>query len=191
MEKETTTNSVQESSVSANPNEITYVGIDNGVSGSIGVVRQGHAVMLFMPTRSELSYTKNKRNITRIDWKRLRKLFSANLPLGTNEHGEGVVKVFLERPMVNPMRFQATSSALRAMEATLIVIEAFNLPLQYVDSKQWQKVMLPGGLKGSDVLKEASKDIGCRMFPNLSGAITKHGDADGLLMAEWARREKL
>jgi len=191
MEKETTVDATRESSVSSNPNEITYVGIDNGVSGSIGVARQGHAVMLFMPTRSELSYTKNKRNITRIDWKRLRELFSANLPLGTNEHGEGVVKVFLERPMVNPSRFQATSSALRAMEATLIVIEAFNLPLQYVDSKQWQKVMLPGGLKGSDVLKEASKDIGCRMFPNLSGAITKHGDADGLLMAEWARRERL
>ena len=191
MEKETITNSVQEGSVSSNLSEITYVGIDNGVSGSIGIVRQGHAVMLFMPTRSELSYTKNKRNITRIDWKRLRELFYTTLPRGTNEHGEGVVKVFLERPMVNPSRFQATSSALRAMEATLIVIEAFNLPLQYVDSKQWQKVMLPGGLKGSDVLKEASKDIGCRMFPNLSGAITKHGDADGLLMAEWARRERL
>lgn len=173
--------------------EVIYVGIDNGVSGSIGIIRQGTARMLFMPTRSELSYTKEKRNITRVDWKLLRDLIHSSLPLAANVDGtpQACIKVFLERPMVNPMRFQATASALRAMEATLIVLEAFKLPLQYVDSRQWQKVMLPGGLKGADQLKKASHDIGCRMFPNLSGAIDKHGDADGLLLAEWARRERL
>jgi len=168
------------------------MGIDNGVSGSIGIIRQGRAAMLFMPTRSELSYTKVKRNITRVDWRLLRELIHTNLPLELNDNKQFIVpiKVFLERPMVNPGRFQATASALRAMEATLIVLEAFKLPLQYVDSKQWQKVMLPGGLKG-DELKKASHDIGCRLFPNLSGTIDKHKDADGLLMAEWARKERL
>lgn len=34
-------------------------------------------------------------------------------------------------------------------------------------------------------------DIGCRLFPGLSTTITKHKDADGLLIAEWARREGL
>ena len=101
------------------------------------------------------------------------------------------VKVFLERPMVNPGRFQATASALRAMEATLIVLEMFKLPLQYVDSKQWQKALLPSGIKGPAELKKASMDIGCRMFPHLSEIIKKQGDADGLLIAEWARRSQL
>lgn len=170
-------------------NEMVCVGIDNGVSGSIGIVRQGNAQMLPMPTYSQLSYTKAKRNITRIDWKALRELLLEHCPLGTVNvwGGGGVVKVFLERPMVNPGRFQATASALRAMEATLLVLEMFKLPLQYVDSKQWQKVMLPSGLKG-DELKKASHDIGCRLFPHLSAIIDKHGDADGVLMAEAARR---
>jgi len=167
--------------------EIVYVGIDNGVSGSIGIIKQGKSQMLFMPTRSELSYTKAKRNITRIDWWALRQLLMEFLPLGKIED-ERVVRVFLERPMVNPMRFQATASALRAMEATLVVLEMFKLPLQYVDSRQWQKAMLPNGLKGADQLKKASRDIGCRMFPHLSKIIDKQGDADGLLIAEAARR---
>lgn len=171
---------------------VVYVGIDNGVSGSVGIVKEGRdAKMSYMPTRSELSYTKAKRNITRIDWRQLRELFCTNLPLGRTPDGTMVIKVFLERPMVNPGRFQATASALRALEATLIILEAFRLPIQYVDSREWQKVMLPSGIKGAADLKKASADIGCRIFPNLSGAIRKHGDADGLLMAEWARRQRL
>ncbi len=170
---------------------VVYVGIDNGVSGSIGVVKEGRdAKMLYMPTRSELSYTKAKRNITRIDWRGLQNLLHSNLSRPMQEHQMHAIRVFLERPMVNPGRFQATASALRALEATLIVLEAFRLPIQYVDSREWQKVMLPSGLKGPNQLKKASRDIGIRMFPNLSGAIEKHGDADGLLMAEWARRER-
>jgi hypothetical protein len=173
--------------------EKVWVGIDNGVSGSIGIIKQSRATMLLMPTRSELSYTKVKRNITRINWQALRELLLENCPLGTVNvwGGGGLVKVFLERPMVNPMRFQATASALRAMEATLLVLEMFKLPLQYVDSREWQKVMLPSGIKGADQLKRASHDIGCRLFPHLSALIDKHGDADGVLMAEWARRERL
>lgn len=170
--------------------EIVYVGIDNGVSGSIGIVKQNNAQMIVIPTRSELSYTKAKRNITRVNWQGLRQVFLEHCPLGT-WGGRGIVRVLLERPMVNPMRFQATASALRAMEATLVVIEMFKLPLQYVDSRQWQKVMLPSGLKGADQLKKASHDIGMRMFPHLAAIIDKHGDADGLLMAEWGRRMKI
>ena len=144
--------------------------------------------MLFMPTRSELSYTKAKRNITRINWQELSQSMSIILSDAVQTKR---VRVFLERPMVNPGRFQATASALRALEATLVVLESKKLPIQYVDSRQWQKMLLPSGLKGPDVLKKASADIGCRLFPHLSGSIRKHGDADGLLIAEWARRERL
>lgn len=188
-----TTNSGTAGLGQSQPDEMVWVGIDNGVSGSIGIVKQHNAQMLAMPTRSELSYTKAKRNITRINWQELRGLFLEHCPLGSvNVRGSGgIVHVLLERPMVNPTRFQATASALRAMEATLVVIEMFKLPLQYVDSRQWQKEMLPSGLKGADQLKKASHDIGMRMFPHLAAIIDKHGDADGLLMAEWGRRMKI
>ena len=162
---------------------ITYIGIDNGVSGSIGVISEDQSVIeIFdMPTISEQSYTKTKKNITRIDWHVLTQILAKI----------STAKVFLERPMVNPGRFMATMSALRALEATLICVEAAGFPLTYVDSKQWQKVMLPAGIKGADEQKKASLDIGKRIFPQFSEFIEDHGDADGLLMAEWARRNKL
>lgn len=89
--------------------------------------------------------------------------------------------------MVNPGRFLATASALRACEATLIVIESLKIPYQWIDSKEWQKALLPSGLKGPQ-LKKASKEIGLRLFPNIQ---LKHEDYDGLLIAEYARRQQL
>lgn len=55
--------------------------------------------------------------------------------------------VLLERPMVNPGRFVATGSALRALEATVIVLEQLRLQPPYIDSNEGQKALLPAGLK--------------------------------------------
>jgi hypothetical protein len=71
----------------------------------------------------------------------------------------------IERPMINPMRFQASVSAARSLEATLIAIESLGIPRMYVDSRQWQKALLPHWCKGPE-LKHASADIGCRLFPD-------------------------
>jgi len=101
------------------------------------------------------------------------------------------IRAFIERPYMNPKGFKATASALRCLEATLISIErAAGLSYEYIDSKQWQKVMLPKGCKGPD-LKTTSRDIGCRLFPEHTKVIRKHKDADSLLIAEWARRAGL
>jgi hypothetical protein len=97
--------------------------------------------------------------------------------------------VVMERPMVNPTRFKATTSALRCFEAQLILIEHLGLAYCYVDSKDWQRELLPKGIKGADEQKKASKDIGKRLFPQL--ADFKHSDFDGLLIAEYARRKNL
>jgi hypothetical protein len=96
------------------------------------------------------------------------------------------VIAYIERPMVNPTRFQATASALRALEATLIILEELKIPYIYVDSKEWQKDLLPKELKGEE-LKEASLNIGKRLFPKID--FTGFKDADGLLIAEWGRRK--
>lgn len=156
----------------------TYVGIDNGVSGTIGIIHPAFTKFEKTPVKSEQNYTKTKANISRIDVDKIYPL----LDLGSD------VMYLIERPMVNPKRFKATTSALRSLEATLIVLEILNVPYQYIDSKEWQKELLPKGIKGSEDLKKASLDIGCRLFPQHRELIEKHGDADGILMAEYCRR---
>lgn len=158
------------------------IGIDNGVSGSIAIIDENGSSFYETPTFSQQNYTKKKANITRIDSGALRALL---LP-----YKDTNCFVLLERPMVNPQRFQATTSALRALEATLITIEQLGLAHSYLDSKEWQKQLLPQGTKGPEELKKASLDIGCRLFPQHSELITKHKDADGLLIAEYCRRIK-
>lgn len=167
-----------------------YIGIDNGVTGTLGLVGDGvpaGPIMVETPVRSEQSYTKAKKNITRIDHEKLEALLDSVTNHLTFRHEAIAV---IERPMVNPGRFMASCSALRSLEATLIVLERLGIPRMYIDSREWQKEMLPKGCTGPE-LKDASEDIGCRLFPELAKEIRHHRDADGLLIAEWARRRTL
>ena len=163
----------------------TYIGIDNGVSGSIAIIEtDGAIVELYKtPTVKQQSYTKKKQNISRLNAITF----------------DGIIKYFehkptlciIERPMVNPTMFKSTMSAVRCLEATIVLLERRCIPYMYIDSKQWQKELLPSGCKGKEQLKKASLDIGCRLFPHLKTEIEKQKDADGLLIAEWARRNNL
>ena len=44
-----------------------FIGIDNGVTGSIGIITDESSEFFMVPTFSQQSYTKAKANITRID----------------------------------------------------------------------------------------------------------------------------
>lgn len=156
----------------------TFIGIDNGVSGSIGVISNNTSILTPTPIKKVLKYTKKKANINRIDYS----------PFISELLYEGVVMVMLERPMVNPTRFNASASALRAWEATLIAIENLKYPYEFIDSKEWQKALLPSGLKGPE-LKKASMQVGIRLFPHLEAEIRKQKDADGILIAEYCRQK--
>lgn len=157
-----------------------YIGVDNGVSGSIGIVLwDGCYSFSHTPVKKELSYTKEKQWISRVDYSALMELLTAP---------KDDVFVAIERPMINPMRFKASMSACRSLEATLLAVEAKGFPYIYLDSKEWQKAMLPSGLEG-DELKKASLDIGKRTFPNIDWK--KFKDADGLLIAEYCKRKGL
>jgi hypothetical protein len=160
-----------------------YIGFDNGVtSNGIGVIDSDQNAALYkLPTKKELSYTKEAKNISRIDFDALCELFEKL----KKENIDNKFLVGLERPMVNSTRFNASLSAIRALEATLIAIESFSFRYEYIDSKEWQKELLPSGIKGSDELKKASLCIGKRMFPHLN--LVK--DADGILIAEYLRRK--
>lgn len=162
-----------------------WIGIDNGVSGSIGWSSSTSEVgQIATPTKRALNYQKRVSYINRVDTDTLK------MQLGDLTYPYENSLVLLERPMVNPGRFKATQSALRSLEATLIVIEELDLPLQYIDSKEWQSKMLPKGKKGSKELKKLSLEVGRRLFP--SSLQEKHWkDADGILIAEWGKRSNL
>ena len=162
-----------------------YIGIDNGVTGTIGCICNNETWFFVTPTKTEQNYTKKKGNISRVVYKALLRELKAVI----THCNYPSTMCLIERPMINPGRFSASISAVRALESTLDVIEELELPYQYEDSKAWQKELLPNGTKGDVDLKAASKTIGCRLFPQHSELITKHKDADGMLLAEYCRRK--
>lgn len=162
-----------------------YIGIDNGTSGTLGILSDSLKIFIETPSKIELSYTKTKQNISRVDFDKFYSLLKSIV----EEYGAENCLAVLERPLVNPGRFKTTMSAMRCLESQLIALEKFNIAYKYVDSKEWQKELLPSGIKGSSELKKASVDIGIRLFPSFKDLIIKHGDADGILIAEYARRK--
>lgn len=154
----------------------TWIGLDNGISGSCGILSGDSANYVKTPTRKCLNYTKSKQIITRIDTAKLYQLF---YPYIANSF------CMIERPVTAMGRYKAVVSGMRAMEATMIVLENLQIPYQFVDSREWQKVLLPKGLEKEE-LKFASLDVGKRLFPTIDFDGFK--DADGILIAEYARR---
>ena len=166
-----------------------YVGIDNGVTGSIAILSAytKNISLYKTPIISQQSYTKTKQTISRLDCHAFLNIIDSIKNIQADIVSPFVI---IERPMVNPTRFKATMSALRCLEAMLICLEMLKYPYIYIDSKQWQKELLPQGTK-KEQLKKASLDIGCRLFPHLKNEIIKQKDADALLIAEYARRNNL
>lgn len=169
------------------------IAIDNGVTGAITIIRHDGVVHFHnkMPVFMQQSYTKKQQNISRIDVDELDSILSS-VPLNTVE------MVYIERPMVNPGRFAATLSAMRALEAVLICVEACEYPYEYLDSKDWQKEMLPHPKakktkikktqkqkkEEKDYTKKLADDIAKRLFPKV-----RIKNSDSLLMAEYGRRK--
>jgi hypothetical protein len=152
----------------------SVIGWDNGVTGSIAILNNETAKWFPMPVKKCLDYTKKKNWLNRVDVHAVKKILS--------EVSKDCIStlVVIERPMVNPGRWKATMSAIRCLEATLIILEDMQIPYRFIDSREWQKVMLPSGLHKEE-LKEASNQVARRLFPNL-----KFKDGDSLLIAEYA-----
>lgn len=165
-----------------------FWGVDNGTTGTLACVGECGTHFIETPILKEQSYTKAKKIISRIDHVKLKQWIVGIM--GDKFSPQDVIAV-LERPMINPQRFQASISAARSLEAMLCVIEDLGIPHMYVDSRDWQRKMLPSGIQGAPELKKASMDIGLRLFPGQADVIKKHKDADALLIAEHARREQL
>ena len=120
-----------------------YVGCDNGVSGTIGFVGDGIEPKIFhTPIKKEQDYTKSKKIISRLDYSKFMQLFDG--------YDKNDIIILQERPLINSTRFNATISAARCHEAELIMVELMGLKHMFRDSKEWQSILLPKGIKGSD-----------------------------------------
>lgn len=164
-----------------------YIGIDNGITGSMGIILPEQSFFYPTPSYPVQDYTKKKQNISRLDQVEFRKII--NEPV----HNYTIHPfVLLEHPFWNPLLSpKASKSGVMCLEAQLGIIEQMMIPYEVIPAKNWQKDMLPEGCKGNPQLKKASLDAGIRLFPFLEDQIRKQKDADGLLIAEWARRKGL
>ena len=159
--------------------------IDNGVSGTIGMRSTSGICEFFeVPTYTEQYYTKAKKNINLLDVDRIRSMINDL----RDRFPDSWIRVYMERPMVNATRFFASVSAVVCHYMYVQIFKDLKVPYEIVDSKEWQKEMLPHGIKGSAEQKKASMDAGLRLFPQFEKLIRKHKDADGILGAEFFYR---
>jgi len=167
------------------------IAIDNGVTGTITIIRNDGLVSCCkMPVRKCLDYTKTKHYVTRVDFNELCKILANTF----------MSQAYIERPMVNPMRWKATISAVRCLESVLLALEICGIGYEFLDSKEWQKVMIPqaktveyidkSGKKrrkqDKAEIKTLAKQIATRMFPKIMAECDEY--ADSLLMGEYIKR---
>ena len=162
---------------------MTIIGIDNGQSGTIGIMRDGQAVCFVeTPTMDTLHYGKKGKISQRLDRGALRNLLIHHADINAMG-GEVKARAYVERPFTGgAMMINAMLSARSFYEATIITLEDLGIGYEVVDSGEWQKALL-GAVKGSAELKKASMLRGIQLFPQYAEAIRKHGDADGLLIS--------
>lgn len=148
------------------------IGIDNGSSGSVAILGENVGPQFFaVPTQESMHYGKTRAGTTQ-------RLDRAALKRAINY---GNAQVFIERPYTGKF-LNATLPAHRFFEATICTLEDLGLGFQVIDSRDWQSAFFPN-VKGSADLKKASRLRGIELYPQLKDAITKQGDADGLLIA--------
>jgi len=132
------------------------------------------------PVCKDAEYTKKDQGVTRLmpeEW--YRKLSKVCKEVAT-------VYILIERPMITPYRFKQSMSAIRCLEAQLIVLQMLNakygnIYYRYIDSKEWQGAMIPRA--SGDELKDASTALAINNFVEFHPQLMKSdGDAPVMLL---------
>ena len=155
------------------------IGLDSGTTGSLSVYDTELCIMALhsLPTKNELSYQKQAKHITRIDFPKLCELLS-QIKKGSND-----IHCYMERPFTCGSKMINTALiSFRCFEAEIIALEECEIGYTVISSKDWQKNLLPKGLKGSKELKKASLDVAKRLYPYLAEKLNL-GNADSVLIA--------
>lgn len=171
---------------------MAVIGIDNGVTGTIGFICADSYGFTEVPVVKCLDYTTSKKKeISRLEVQRFLALLTHYKELA-KKNKEPLI-IYMERPLVNPAMFNASLSAVRCLEAELGVIESLQLPYTIIDSKAWQRLLLPAMPSSTErkekkgALKMASMEVAIKLFPKVAEKIKRHKDGDGLLIARYGR----
>jgi len=163
--------------------KVTFIAIDNGITGSVAILKMSGLIEHFkMCIKHEEDYTKDANFIHRIDYAELKNRLKQYAIKDETNYPIAII----ERPLKNPMLFRASISAVRALEAVLIVLENLHISYVFIDSREWQKLLLPG-IVGKDELKKASNILCEKLFPNIT--LKNDGDGDSILIAEYCKRK--
>lgn len=163
----------------------TTIGIDNGTTGTIGILGPDGAIFEAVPTIEVLSHVQAKGFTKRIDRSALMRMF-----LPYCDHPENV-KVYIEAPFTMAYATTAVLMAHRAYEAVLTVCEDLRIGQETIAPRDWQPHVLGKKISVTKVVKgkvkvdtkKASMLRGAELYPHLAESIRSHGDADGLLIA--------
>lgn len=172
------------------------IGMDNGATGTIcsWIVNTNQIDFLLTPAKREINYQKQINYIDRIDHEKIKTWIKNNIKNAQLLYNREIrIIIIIERPMVNPQRFDASLHAVRAFESILVILQQLNIKYITIDSKQWQHYFFGKdtsfmdlkfeSLKhGINVLKEHNPKDGTQMIQ----IIRNHGDADALLITKFA-----
>lgn len=164
------------------------IGLDNGTTGSLAVYDTNLNIMAMhnLPVKNGLDYTKKAKHITRIDHPGMCELLT-QIKSGTNND----IHVYMEKPFTGGAMFMQNSiKAFRCFEAELIALEECEIGYTVINSKDWQKHIIPKGIKGSKELKKAALEIARRLYPYLSEKLNL-GNADSVLIAHHFKTEAI
>lgn len=160
------------------------VGIDNGPSGSIGLIEMKDMMKFVefhkVPTIKYLNYQKSRaKHITRLD----HVSFSLMLQSWVNRAGKQSLTILIEKPVGNKF-LQSMISGARFLEAMLVCLEKLSLGYEIIGAQEWQKVMIPK-TKPKET-KKVSLEVAKKLYPQID--YSKFDDADGLMIAEYGLR---
>ena len=170
------------------------IGIDNGTTGTMcsWILESGLIDFIETPSKRELNYQKEINYIDRLDHNNFKNWIKNQIKSAELIYKDKIkVIIILERPMVNPKRFDSSIMAVRTFESTLVILQQMNLNYIVIDSKQWQHyffgkettfidLKFESLKKGLEVVNEYKN------LDNIKNLITKHGDADALLITKFA-----
>lgn len=190
------------------------LGIDNGVSGSFALMDPSGNIRVFshVPTYKERKWTKPKVKklksgvkhtydyITLIDIDAFQRMLVPYTSVITDIH------CFLERPAISyaaAWSMKTSISAAMSWANVVYVLKRLQIPRTDVDSKDWQRILIPEAmgennkeymktLKAGDrnkLLKEASDMNAKEIWPKFVGK--ELGDGDSINLCEYGRRKLL
>lgn len=168
---------------------MAIIGIDNGTTGTIGFICGAGYEFYETPVIKTIDFTTSKlKNIKRLNNVEFTTLITS-FTEKAKENNEKLL-CYMERPLINPALFQASLLAVRCLEAEITILETLKVPYLVIDSKAWQRKLLPkSNVKDrklqKKVLKDTSMQVAIRLFPNCKELIEKHKDGDGLLIARF------